>query len=102
MLWDVGARGKKSGASVLIHACMKKDLMRQDWAVCWAPTDQQNGPTNGFAVNTPLPIKVPTLRSVCDTWIKANRDVVKSTHPGNLKVGKLGVGGKANKCSHAG
>ncbi len=40
-----------------------KGSARQGWVVYSAPTDLQNGPTNGGVVGTPLPIKFLSLES---------------------------------------
>ncbi len=70
---------------------------RQGWVVDWAPIDlQKHSPTNGGAISTPLSIKHLSPDS------NQKGGCVKSGRSGTLKPDKIGLSGKANKCSDAG
>ncbi len=79
-----------------------KRSARQGWVVDWAPTDLQNGPTNGGVIRLPLPIKLPCTPVASLGFKPKGRVCVKSGCSGALKPVKLGLSCKDNKCCDAG
>ncbi len=81
-----------------------RGLVRQGWVVDWAPTDLQNGPTDGGVSAHLCRSNSYPLRPHRVTWIKTKREGVWRADAPVLsnRTSKLGLSCKVNKCSDAG